>query len=168
MKKILSVMCGLAVASSLFAAKAKGPVTINLWSFTDEVPAMVEKFQATHPEVEFKLNTTIVATTNQEYQPALDPALQNGEVDIYAAEAAFILKYASGDMSDFAAPYKDLGIKIDNAIKAADIAQYTVDIGKKNRYSVQTIQKLYRLLLVVVQDLGQSSGRLLRNWLTTV
>lgn len=29
MKKILSVMCGLAVATSMFAAKPKGPVTIN-------------------------------------------------------------------------------------------------------------------------------------------
>lgn len=133
MKKILSVMCGLAVATSMFAAKPKGPVTINLWSFTDEVPAMVEKFKATHPDVEFNLNTTIVATTNQEYQPALDPALQNGEVDIYAAEAAFILKYASGDMSDYAAPYKDLGIKIDKAIKDANIASYTVDIGKNRK-----------------------------------
>ena len=136
MKKILSVMCGLAVASSLFAAKAKGPVTINLWSFTDEVPAMVEKFKATHPDVAFDLNTTIIATTNQEYEPALIPALQNGEVDIYAAEAAFIYKYTQGDMSDYAAPYKDLGIKIDNAIKAADIAQYTVDIGKNPKGQV--------------------------------
>jgi len=136
MKKILSVMCGLAVASSLFAAKAKGPVTINLWSFTDEVPAMVEKFKATHPDVAFDLNTTIIATTNQEYEPALIPALQNGEVDIYAAEAAFVYKYTQGDMSDFAAPYKDLGIKIDKAIKDADIASYTVDIGKNPKGQV--------------------------------
>ena len=134
MKKILSVICGLAVATSLFAAKAKAPVTINLWAFTDEIPGMVEKWNANHPEV--KVNTTIVATTNGEYQPALNTALMNGEVDIYAAEAAFILKYASGDMSDFAAPYKDLGIKIDNAIKAADIAQYTVDIGKNTKGQV--------------------------------
>ncbi|MBP5519407.1 MAG: carbohydrate ABC transporter substrate-binding protein [Treponema sp.] len=136
MKKILSVMCGLAVASSLFAAKAKGPVTINLWSFTDEVPGMVEKFKATHPELEFNLNTTIIATTNQEYEPALIPALQNGEVDIYAAEAAFIYKYTQGDMSDYATPYKDLGIKIDKAIADANIASYTVDIGKNPKGQV--------------------------------
>ena len=134
MKKILSVICGLAVATSLFAASKKGPVTINLWSFTDEIPGMVEKYQATHPDV--KVNTTIVATTNGEYQPALNTALMNGEVDIYAAEAAFILKYAKGDMSDYAAPYKDLGIKIDKAIKDGDIASYTVDIGKNPKGQV--------------------------------
>ena len=136
MKKILSVICGLAVASTLFAAKAKGPVKLNIWSFTDEVPGMIEKYQATHPDVAFEPNITIVATTNQEYQPALDPALQNGDVDIYAAEAAFILKYSQGSMSDFAAPYKDLGIKIDKAIKDADIASYTVDIGKNSKGQV--------------------------------
>ena len=134
MKKILSVICGLAVATSMFAAAKKGPVTINLWSFTDEIPGMVEKYQATHPDV--KVNTTIVATTNGEYQPALNTALMNGEVDIYAAEAAFILKYAKGDMSDYAASYKDLGIKIDKAIKDADIASYTVDIGKNPKGQV--------------------------------
>ena len=32
-------------------------------------------------------------------------------------------------MQDYAMPYKDLGIKIDSAIKKANIAGYTVDIG---------------------------------------
>jgi hypothetical protein len=133
MKKILSVMCGLAVATSLFAAKAKGPVTLNVWSFTDEVPGMIEKYIKTHPDCGFDQKVTIIATTNQEYEPALIPALQNGEVDIYAAEAAFVLKYTKGDMSDYAAPYKDLGIKIDKAVKDAEIAQYTIDIGSNNK-----------------------------------
>lgn len=55
MKKILSVMCGLAVATSMFAAKPKGPVTINLWSFTDEIPGMVEKYISTHPDCGFNV-----------------------------------------------------------------------------------------------------------------
>ena len=135
MKKILTVLCALTIAAALFtgcskkpAAKA-GPTKINLWSFTDEIPGMVEKFKATHPELNFEVETTIIATTNQEYEPALIPALQNGEVDIYGAESAFVLKYTQGDMADYAAPYKDLGIDIDAAIKKADIAPYTVEIG---------------------------------------
>jgi hypothetical protein len=136
MKKILSVLCVLLVASTLFgAAKKKADVTINLYAFTDEVPGMVEKFQKTTGAT-WKLNTTIIATTNELYQPALDQALQAGDVDLYAAEAAFILKYSKGDMADYAAPYKDLGIKIDNAIKTADIASYTVDIGSNNKGQV--------------------------------
>ena len=135
MKKILTVLCALTIAAALFTGCSKksgakaAPTKINLWSFTDEIPGMVEKFKATHPELNFELETTIIATTNQEYEPALIPALQNGDVDIYGAEAAFVLKYTQGDMADYAAPYKDLGIDINAALKKADIAQYTVDIG---------------------------------------
>ena len=129
-------MCALLVASSVFgAAKKSTPVTINLWAFTDEVPGMVEKYLKNNNS-DVKLNTTIIATTDGAYQPALNEALKNGEVDIYAAEAAFILKYSKGDMSEFAAPYKDFGIKIDKAIKDADIASYTVDIGSNEKGQV--------------------------------
>lgn len=135
MKKILSVLCVLLVASTLFGAAKKKDVTINLWAFTDEVPGMVEKYlKANYPDV--KLNTTIIATTDGAYQPALNEALKNGEVDIYAAEAAFVLKYSKGEMSEFAAPYKDFGIKVDKAIKDADIASYTVDIGSNEKGQV--------------------------------
>ena len=61
------------------------PLTkINVWSFTDEVPAMVEKYIAKHPDCGFTANFTIVSTNKGEYQPALNEALENGEVDLYA------------------------------------------------------------------------------------
>lgn len=107
-------------------------VTINLWSFTDEVPSLITEFMSSHPEVQFKLKTTIVSTNEGEYEPALVTALENNEVDIYTAEAAFVLKYTQGERSKYAAPYEDFGIDIDNKIKAADIAQYTVDIGSNS------------------------------------
>jgi hypothetical protein len=50
---------------------------------------------------------------------------------MYAAEAAFILKYTQGDAAQFAAAYKDLGIDVDKAVKDAEIAGYTVDIGTR-------------------------------------
>lgn len=106
--------------------------TINLWAFTDEVPGMVDHFLQDHPDFPYAVNSTIIATTDGAYQPALDQALQAGgdeQPDIYCAESAFVLKYTKGDMQDFAMPYKDLGIDVDTALKDADIAQYTVDIG---------------------------------------
>ena len=144
MKKILSVLCVLTVAAALFTGcskggAGKGPVTVNLWSFTDEIPGMVEKYIADHPDCGFTVNKTIIATTEGAYQPALDQALMAGGADapdMYAAEAAFILKYSQGDMQQYAMPYKDLGIDIDNAIKAAEIAPYTVDIGKNSKGQV--------------------------------
>ncbi len=107
---------------------------LNLWSFTDEVPKMVEKYLANHPDVaaNYELKTTIIATTDGAYQPALDQALAGGGADapdIYAAEAAFVLKYTQGEAAKYAASYKDLGIDVDAMVKDSEIAQYTVEIG---------------------------------------
>ncbi|MCR5487491.1 MAG: ABC transporter substrate-binding protein [Lachnospiraceae bacterium] len=113
-------------------ANGGGAGTINLWTFTDEVPGMVDKYIAEHPDFPYTVNSTIIATTEGAYQPALDAALQAGgdeQPDLYCAEAAFILKYSKGDMQDYAMPYKDLGIDVDGLIKSANIAPYTVEIG---------------------------------------
>lgn len=109
-------------------------VTINLWSFTDEIPNMTTKYLEVHPEANVEFKTTIIATTDGAYQPALDQALAAGgkdAPDIYAAEAAFVLKYTQGDASDYAVNYADLGLD-DQKVKDAGIAQYSVDIGSKD------------------------------------
>jgi hypothetical protein len=95
---------------------------------------MMTLFMEQNPDfaAQYTINKTVIATTDGAYQPALDQALAGGGADapdFYAAEAAFIIKYAQGDASQYAAPYEDLGIDVDNLIKSADIAQYTVDIG---------------------------------------
>lgn len=111
---------------------ATGDNVINLWAFTDEVPTMVEKFLEQNPDFGYEVNSTIIATTDGAYQPALDQALASGgkdAPDIYCAEAAFVLKYTQGDASQYAAAYEDLGIDVASEIETADIAQYTVDIG---------------------------------------
>jgi len=107
---------------------------INLWSFTDEVPKMLEKYKALNPKFAdaYDIKTTIIATTDGAYQPALDQALMGGgkdAPDLFCAESAFVLKYTQGDAAKYAAPYKDLGIDVASLLKKADIAQYTIDIG---------------------------------------
>lgn len=139
MKKSISVFLCLVLTLSLlcasvpaFAEGDKG--VINLYSFTDEVPKMVEKYIELHPDFGYTVNSTIIATTDGLYQPALDQALVAGGADapdIYCAEAAFVLKYAQGDMSGYAAAYKDLGIDVEAELEKAQIAQYTVDIGTR-------------------------------------
>lgn len=139
--KMKKVICGFAAMTMLFtstacgkAGKDDGKTVINLWAFTDEVPGMVKKYVDSHPDFakKYTIKETIIATTEGAYQPALDQALSGGgkdAPDIYCAEAAFVLKYTQGEASKYAAPYKDLGIDVDANIKAADIAQYSVDIG---------------------------------------
>lgn len=138
-KKALAIGLSIATVASLmnvgtvFAADADK--TINVWAFTDEVPGMIDKFKEANPDFDYDINTTIIATTDGAYQPALDQALAAGgdeAPDIYCAEAAFVLKYTQGDASGYAATYKDLGIDVDKEIKDADIAQYSVDIGTRD------------------------------------
>jgi len=107
---------------------------LNLWSFTEEVPKMLDKFKELNKDFNFEIKTTIIATTDGAYQPALDQALAAGGADapdIYCAESAFVLKYTQGDAADYAAPYEALGIDVANKLKEADIAQYTIDIGTR-------------------------------------
>lgn len=151
MKKVLSAAAALAMLLSMTAcgndpgsstgessSSAKpsksGKTTINLYTFTDEVPGMINKYMELHPDFaeKYEIKETIIPTTDGAYQPALDQALMTGGADapdIYCAEAAFVIKYTQGDAAQYAAAYKDLGIDVDNEIKAADIAQYSVDIG---------------------------------------
>ncbi len=135
MKKALAILLGLTLLLGMAGTAAAADKTvINLWTFTTEVPGMVDKFLAMNPDfaAQYEVVSTVIATTNGEYQPALDAALLAGGADapdFYTAESAFVLKYTQGDAYAYAAPYKDLGIDVDAALAAADIAQYTVDIG---------------------------------------
>lgn len=107
---------------------------INLWSFTDEVPNMVDKYIELNPEFgeRYEIVSTVISTTDNAYEPALDAALAGGGADapdLYCAEAAFVIKYCSGDASSYAATYESLGIDIDAAIEEAGIAQYSIEVG---------------------------------------
>lgn len=139
MKKVLSVILCLTMTLSMMmtlgsasAEASKG--VINLYTFTDEVPKMLARYLELNPDFGYTINSTIIATTDGLYQPALDQALAAGGADapdMYCAESAFVLKYTQGDMSSYAAPYADLGIDVAGETKAADIAQYTIDIGTR-------------------------------------
>ncbi len=136
MKKLLAIALALVMVFALAApmASAEGKTVINVMSFTDEVPKMIARYVELHPEFaeKYEIETTIVATTDNGYQNALDAALANDEVpDIYCAEAAFILKYAQGDACAYAAAYEDLGIDVAAETEAAAIAPYTIEIGTR-------------------------------------
>ncbi|HEX2945923.1 MAG TPA: carbohydrate ABC transporter substrate-binding protein [Clostridia bacterium] len=108
--------------------------TLNVWSFVDEVPKIVEKYISLHPEFPYKIKTNLLSSSDGAYEPALDAALAAGGAnapDIYCAESAFAQKYTQGSAAKYAAPYKDLGIDVDKLLKEAEIAQYTVDIGTR-------------------------------------
>ena len=146
MKKLLTVLLALLMVLTLAGCGSKteeaapaedgGKVKVNIMSFTDEVPGMFDKFLELHPEYaeKYEPNVTIIATTDGLYQPALDEALaaqDENTPDIYACEAAFVLKYAQGDAAQYAAAYEDLGIDVATGTKDAEIAKYTIEIGTR-------------------------------------
>jgi len=107
---------------------------INVMSFTDEVPRMVQMYLDMHPELGYTMNTTIVATTDGAYQPALDEMLKYGgknAPDIYALEGEFVVKYTQGDAAYFAATYDELGIQTDRMIRESKTATYAVEVGTR-------------------------------------
>ena len=113
----------------------EGQTVINLYAFTDELPRMIAEYVDRNPSFaeRFVINPTIVATDGGAYQLALDMALAAGQVDLFAAEAAFVVRYTQGDMADFAMPYSEVGIEnLAGKIASAEIAQYTVDLGTRN------------------------------------
>lgn len=114
---------------------ADGQTLIRLWAFTDEVPHMVVRYKELNPDFaeRFYVHPTVISTDGGAYQLALDMALNDGNVDLFAAEAAFVVRYTQGDMSHFAKPYAELGIaNLMGRIADAELAQYTVDLGTRD------------------------------------
>ncbi|MBR2409407.1 MAG: carbohydrate ABC transporter substrate-binding protein [Lachnospiraceae bacterium] len=131
-KKLLAALLAVAMVATMFAGCGKKEEkVINVMSFTDEIPNMIQKY-LDMTKSDYKLNTTIVATTDQQYQPALDEMLKGDNApDLYGLEAAFVLKYTQGDAAGFAATYDDLGIDTTKRIADAKIATYAAEVGTR-------------------------------------
>ncbi len=112
------------------------PVEINLLGWTDEQARMIEKYIETHPDCGIKLIFKQVETTNGQYTSFLDEALTGKSddfiPDIYSAESAFVKHYSSGAMGQYALPYTDLISGLSSKILSAQIAEYTVNLGKNS------------------------------------
>lgn len=162
-----------------------GPVHINLMSYSNEVAGMVQNYIKRNPEFgrKYTVSATIVPTDGGQYQSSLDAALKKNDVDMYVAEQAFITKYVSGDMSEYAASYYELGLETDDAIRDAQIAQYIVDVGTRRSdgnvvalaYQASGCALIYRASIakevfgtddpdVIEKEVGGGTGRLDDFW----
>ena len=122
------------------------PVEINLLGWTDEQARMIEKYIETHPDCGIKVIFKQVETTNGQYTSFLDEALTGKSdefvPDIYSAESAFVKHYSSGAMGQYALPYTDLISGLSSKILSAQIAEYTVNLGKN--YSGDVVGLAYQ------------------------
>ena len=132
MKKSHVILSAVAVAAMILSVtscgkKASGEEAKKLvvWSFTDELQTMVEKyFQVDFPDVQVEYSLT----PTDQFPNKLDPVLAsgNGAPDVFALEDAFVRKYIEqGDklLLDITDEY--------NAIKGKMIS-YPADTGSYN------------------------------------
>ncbi len=105
---------------------------INVFSATDEAPNMVMRYKELHPEFSYEIKPFTFPTIDGDFNAILDEFLANGGIDtpdIYCIESSKVMKYSRGNAAKYAAPYKALGIDVDNLVKEADIAPYVIDMG---------------------------------------
>jgi len=151
MKKLIAVLLAALLCVALVAAcggdgtgnsgsgsgsgSADAGGTINVWSFTVEVPNAVERFKELNPDFPYDIRVTVVPTDGGGYQEALDQALLAGGADapdIFTAEAAFVLKYTQADLAHIALPYDDLfNGQAMAKVNAAEIATYAWELGTR-------------------------------------
>jgi hypothetical protein len=98
-----------------------------------QTKSMIDYYMNLNPDFasEYTVKCCVLSTSNG-YTDLLDNGLEYGGSDgpdIYVVEGADVMEYSQGNMCNYAMSYEDLGIDIDSEIAAADIAQYTVDIG---------------------------------------
>lgn len=114
---------------------------IRVLSFTDEVPGIIDAYFKTHPNTGYRVESSIVHTTDGKYQPVLDNFLINGgkdAPDIFTTEAAFVLKYTRDDLADKVMSFEELGFDdLESRIQNSKIADYTVQLGSDKNGNVK-------------------------------
>lgn len=137
MKKVLSLVLAamMALGCMSFASAEGEKVTLNIWSFTDELEGMInEYYKPAHPDVEIKY--TLYPTDGGEYTSRVDTLLAvdpNSEEapDIFTLEAAFVKKYTN---SPWTADLLDLGFTADDFATCIPVM---LQIGQDNATGVQ-------------------------------
>ena len=139
MKKILSLVLALALVLGCmsFASAEDGKIKLVVWSFTNELQGMIEKYYLpNHPELEIEFQ--IYPTDGNAYTTKVDnllgvpdAAVSEEAPDIFTLEAAFVKHYVE---SDWTGDLKDIGFTDDELSVAfpvmAQIGQNAAGVQK--------------------------------------
>ncbi len=109
MKKLVAMLVAvMMLVACMSFAMAEDKIDIVVWSFTNELQGMIEKYYApNHPEINFIFDMTPTAEYPSRVDTLMASAGDSAEApDVFALEAAFVKKYVS---SDWTADLKDLG-----------------------------------------------------------
>ena len=131
MKKALAMVLALVLLLSCMSfAAAEEEITLNVWSFTNELEGMINKYYApTHPNV--KIQYTLYPTDGGEYTSKVDAIMASAATsdeapDVFTLEAAFVKKYVNSDVT---ANLADVGITEEDVAAAIPVMK---QIGTSN------------------------------------
>ncbi len=139
MKKVLSLVLALVLALGMmsFASAEDAKIKLVVWSFTNELQGMIEKYYApNHPEIEFEFQ--IYPTDGNAYTTKVDnllgvadAAVSDEAPDIFTLEAAFVKHYVE---TDWTGDLKEIGFTDDELSVAfpvmAQIGQNAAGVQK--------------------------------------
>ena len=104
MKKALAMVLALVLLLGCMSfAAAEEEITLNVWSFTNELEGMINKYYVpTHPNV--KIQYTLYPTDGGEYTSKVDAIMASAATsdeapDVFTLEAAFVKKYVNSDVT---------------------------------------------------------------------
>ncbi len=147
MKKILACMSMvLLVGSLIWAAGTKEPVSaapkdplqmkgsIVVWSFTDEVGAMIESFNEVYPHINVEF--VVIPTANEAYLNRINNAMRSrsAQPDVFTGERAFFRHFIdSGFWEPLSnAPY--------NAEKISEnLVEYVIDLSRNDKGEISAL-----------------------------
>jgi len=127
MKRVLLAILVIGLMLSLVACPGgkKDPTafkgTIAMWSFTDEVKKMIDRFEKVYTNV--KVELTIVPC--EEYLNKIRPVLRSGKnaPDIFTAEYSNVIDLVESGF------YDDLSTRDMTGVNLKDLADYVVNVG---------------------------------------
>jgi len=124
---------------------------LNVYCPSDEAYLVVMKYKELHPEFPYEIKVNTLALVCGDFHEALDEYLatdDNLTPDIYFIESARVKKYAEGEQSHYATPYKDLGIDVDTLVKEA--------VPSQRMSGAPTIRKPSKIKAQAIADFKQA------------
>ncbi len=135
---IILIMAGVGAAlffsGVLVTRVAPKPGEIKVWSYSEDLADVVKQYAKSHPEMGITVKSTVYPV--DQYYKKLNEALLNPSSespDIYAAESNYAYDYTKGYYSQFALPYKNMGINVNKEIKDSEIIPYIVEGGTDSK-----------------------------------